>query len=61
MNQVGGDKEQFNRLYGAFQNAKAEVYGKRTQCIWGIMLHGLENENYTTNSGTKRVMNGHAV
>lgn len=60
LNQVGGDKEQFNRLYGAFQNAKAEVYGKEHNAF-RVMLHGLENMAYTTNSGTKRVIDGHAV
>jgi nucleoside diphosphate kinase len=58
LNQVGGDREQFNRLYAAFQSAKAEVYGKEHNAF-KVMMNGLEHKGGSANDGTKRLINIH--
>lgn len=60
LNQIGGDKEQFNRLYAAFQNAKSMVYGKEHDAF-RIMMHGLEYSGGSANDGTKRLINTHTI
>lgn len=60
LNQVGGDKRQFDHLNSAFQNAKAEVYGKEHNAF-KVMLHGLEYSGGSANDGTKRLINNHTI